>query len=162
MSEARHFADFESGVERALEAGALFGTCLTGSDSWPLAQAVDYLARADEHARRRGLAVAFETHRGRPTFNPWSTREILRALPELRLTCDLESLVRGLRTSGRRRGRARASALPRAARARPGRRTRRGRKCRILALPSIAATSSATKAGGSGSGDTPAFALTKS
>lgn len=89
VSEARHFADFEAGVERALEAGALFGTCLTGSDSWPLAQAVDYLARADEHARRRGLTVAFETHRGRPTFNPWSTREILRALPELRLTCDL-------------------------------------------------------------------------
>jgi hypothetical protein len=89
VSEARHFADFESGVERALEAGALFATCLTGSDSWALTQAIEYLGRADELARRNGLPIAFETHRGRPTFNPWSTREILRALPELRLTCDL-------------------------------------------------------------------------
>jgi hypothetical protein len=89
VSEERHFADFEAGVGRALEAGALFATCLTGSDSWPLARAIDYLDRADELARRRGLPIAFETHRGRPTFNPWSTREILEALPELRLTCDL-------------------------------------------------------------------------
>lgn len=89
VSEKRHFADFESGVERALEAGALFATCLAGSDSWPLSQAIDFFGRAEALARRRGLRVTFETHRGRPTFNPWATRDILRALPELRLTCDL-------------------------------------------------------------------------
>jgi hypothetical protein len=89
VSEERHFADFDAGVARAVEAGALFGTCLTGSDSWPLARTIDYLGRAEELARRRGLSVSFETHRGRPTFNPWSTRDILLALPELRLTCDL-------------------------------------------------------------------------
>ncbi len=89
VSEARHFTDFEAGVTRALEAGASFATCLTGSDSWALTRAIDYFGRAHELARERGLFVAFETHRGRPTFNPWNTRDILRALPELRLTCDL-------------------------------------------------------------------------
>jgi hypothetical protein len=89
VSEARHFADFESGLERSLEARARFATCLTGSDSWPLSRAIDYLGRTNELARRRGLSVSFETHRGRPTYNPWSTRDILYALPELGLTCDL-------------------------------------------------------------------------
>ena len=32
--------------------------------------------------------MSFETHRSRSFFNPWTTRDILEELPELKLTCD--------------------------------------------------------------------------
>ena len=83
-----HFRDFQTQVGRALEARALFSTCLVGSDSWPLAVAVDFFGRALELGKKLGMELCFETHRSRPTFQPWATAEILRQLPELRLTCD--------------------------------------------------------------------------
>lgn len=88
VSVDSHFQDFRSQVSRALEANALFCSCLVGSDSWPLAVAVDFFARALEFGERVGIELSFETHRSRPTFHPWVTAELLRALPELRLTCD--------------------------------------------------------------------------
>jgi hypothetical protein len=36
----------------------------------------------------RGVVVSFETHRSRSFLNPWTTRDILRQLPALKLTCD--------------------------------------------------------------------------
>jgi sugar phosphate isomerase/epimerase len=84
----RHFRDLREQVTRALEAGALFCSCLLGSDSWPLSIAVDFLARALELGKSKGIELSIETHRSRPTFHPWVTAELLRQLPELRLTCD--------------------------------------------------------------------------
>jgi hypothetical protein len=49
---------------------------------------VEFLGKANAVARKLGILVSFETHRGRSLYNPWVTREILRQLPELRLTCD--------------------------------------------------------------------------
>ncbi|MEI9940786.1 MAG: sugar phosphate isomerase/epimerase [Pseudomonadota bacterium] len=83
-----HFQDFCSQVKRAVEANALFCSCLVGSDSWPLPVAIDFFARALEFGKQAGAELSFETHRSRPTFHPWVTAELLRALPELRLTCD--------------------------------------------------------------------------
>jgi len=83
-----HFLDFRSQVTRALEAGALFCSCLVGSDSWPLPVAIDFYGRALEFGKQAGMELCFETHRSRPTFHPWVTAELLRALPALRLTCD--------------------------------------------------------------------------
>jgi sugar phosphate isomerase/epimerase len=88
VSAAQHLLDFERQAARAVEAGALFATCLAGSDSWELNQAVEFFGRAGAIGKAVGIELAFETHRGRPTFNPWSTRRILEALPELVLTCD--------------------------------------------------------------------------
>jgi sugar phosphate isomerase/epimerase len=85
----QHLQDFAAQLERAAEAGALFATCLAGSDSWPQSEAIDFFARASELGRTQGVTLSFETHRGRPTNNPWATQRILQALPELRLTCDL-------------------------------------------------------------------------
>jgi len=61
---------------------------LVGSDSWPLPVALDFFGRALEFGKKAGTELSFETHRSRPTFHPWLTAELLRALPELRLTCD--------------------------------------------------------------------------
>ena len=83
-----HLADHRAQVARAVECGAQFCSCLVGSDSWPLAQAIDFYGRALEAGKELGVELSFETHRSRPTFHPWQTLELLRALPELRLTCD--------------------------------------------------------------------------
>ncbi|HET7539238.1 MAG TPA: hypothetical protein VFK05_05180 [Polyangiaceae bacterium] len=88
VSVERHWQDFCAQVPRAVAAGALFCSCLLGSDSWPLALAVDFYARALEFAKTAGVELSIETHRSRPTFHPWITAELLRQLPELRLTCD--------------------------------------------------------------------------
>ncbi|HEY0466699.1 MAG TPA: hypothetical protein VGC79_20975 [Polyangiaceae bacterium] len=88
VSVESHFQDFRNQVIRAVEANALFCSCLVGSDSWPLSVAIDFFARALEFGSQAGTELSFETHRSRPTFHPWLTAELLRALPELRLTCD--------------------------------------------------------------------------
>lgn len=88
VSIERHFDDFRTQVARAVEANALFCTCLVGSDSWPLSVAVEFFARALALGKSAGVELSFETHRSRPTFHPWLTAELLRALPELQLTCD--------------------------------------------------------------------------
>ena len=88
VSVDSHFRDFRTQVARAVEANALFCSCLVGSDSWPLSVAIDFFARALELGKQAGAELSFETHRSRPTFHPWATAELLRALPELRLTCD--------------------------------------------------------------------------
>jgi hypothetical protein len=84
----RHVADFEVQCARGVEAGAQLVSCLAGSDSWPLSRSIDVLGRMLEKGAALGATLSFETHRGRPTFHPWATAELLRALPELWLTCD--------------------------------------------------------------------------
>ncbi|MEI9953099.1 MAG: sugar phosphate isomerase/epimerase [Pseudomonadota bacterium] len=88
VSVDRHFQDFRSQVTLAVESNALFCSCLIGSDSWPLPVAIDFFGRALAFGREAGTELCVETHRSRPTFHPWVTAELLRALPELRLTCD--------------------------------------------------------------------------
>ena len=88
VSVDNHFQDFRDQLKRASDANALFCSCLVGSDSWPLPVAIDFFARALSFGKQAGMELSFETHRSRPTFHPWQTAELLRALPELRLTCD--------------------------------------------------------------------------
>jgi hypothetical protein len=87
-SLAYHLEDFRRQAAAATGGSPLFITALAGCDSWPLDQSVDFFGRAMETAAALGIRVCFETHRSRPTFNPWSTRELLLRLPGLRLTCD--------------------------------------------------------------------------
>ena len=84
----QHLADFRLKAQASLECSPLFITSLAGCDSWPLAQSVDFFGRAMEIASTLGVTASFETHRSRATFNPWVTRDLLRQLPALRLTCD--------------------------------------------------------------------------
>jgi sugar phosphate isomerase/epimerase len=88
VSFGAHLEDVQEQLARAVDAQALFCTCLVGSDSWPVSKAVDFFARALELGQKLGAELSFETHRSRPTFHPWATAELLRALPQLRLTCD--------------------------------------------------------------------------
>lgn len=89
VTPERHFEDLRQQLDAAAECGSRLASCLFGSDAWSFSQAVDCYGRALELAARAGVPVSFETHRGRPTFHPRLTFELLTALPELRLTCDL-------------------------------------------------------------------------
>lgn len=83
-----HLEEFRRKAERALACSPLFLTVQAGRDAWAPAQSVEFLGRALECSRELGIAASFETHRGRPTYNPWATRHLLEKLPDLRLTCD--------------------------------------------------------------------------
>lgn len=83
-----HLASLEEGIHRSLPGAPLFVTTMAGSDAWGLDDCLRFHEGVLRLQERHGVVVSVETHRGRPTFNPWRTGEILAAFPELRLTCD--------------------------------------------------------------------------
>jgi hypothetical protein len=87
-SPAAHLEDFKRQAGASIEASPLFLTVLAGCDAWPLAQSVDFLGRVLGAASDLGVVASIETHRSRPTFSPWATRDLMAQLPGLRLTCD--------------------------------------------------------------------------
>ncbi len=87
-SPHEHLEDFRRKAEAALECQPRFLTVIAGCDAWPLATSEEFFSQALAAAAALGATVSFETHRSRSTYNPWTTRDLLHALPELRLTCD--------------------------------------------------------------------------
>jgi sugar phosphate isomerase/epimerase len=85
---AEHLNSLRLQAEAALECRPLFLTVIAGCDAWSVAQSVEFFGEAMAIGNRLGITTSFETHRSRSFFNPWVTREILRQLPELKLTCD--------------------------------------------------------------------------
>ena len=83
-----HLASLEDGIVRSLPGGPLFITTMAGSDAWGLDDCLHFYEGVLRLQQRHSLVISVETHRGRPTFHPWRTAEILAAIPELRLTCD--------------------------------------------------------------------------
>ena len=88
LSPAQHLDDLRRLVEKALPLSPIFVNVLAGSDAWSHSSAIRFYSQAMELGRELGVALSFETHRSRPTFNPWSTRDLISELPELRLTID--------------------------------------------------------------------------
>jgi sugar phosphate isomerase/epimerase len=84
----RHLDDLKRTLDHAPELGSLFVTTMCGYDAWSLERNLEFFGRALELEAASGLAVGFETHRSRSLFNPWITRELLRQLPAMKLTCD--------------------------------------------------------------------------
>jgi sugar phosphate isomerase/epimerase len=83
-----HLESLRRHAEAALECEPLFITVIAGCDAWPAAQSIDFFGQAIGLADELGMPMSFETHRSRSFFNPWTTQEILRQLPGLKLTCD--------------------------------------------------------------------------
>ncbi|MCC5796468.1 MAG: sugar phosphate isomerase/epimerase [Methylophaga sp.] len=89
----QHLADMEAKLVHALPLEPRFFNLMAGCDAWPVDVQVDFFGRAHEIGRKHGVVCSFETHRGRSFFNPWVTRDVLRQLPELRITCDFSHWV---------------------------------------------------------------------
>ncbi|MHA3772897.1 sugar phosphate isomerase/epimerase family protein [Verrucomicrobiota bacterium sgz303538] len=85
---SEHLESFRVLAAAAVDCAPRFLTVLAGSDAWSLEQNVEFFGRALEIAKQLGVVASFETHRSRSTFNPWATRDLLRQLPDLRITCD--------------------------------------------------------------------------
>jgi len=85
---AEHLESFRRRAEAAMACQPLFLTVVAGCDAWTIQQSVDFFGQAMMIADRLGVAASFETHRSRSFFNPWVTRDILKQLPALKLTCD--------------------------------------------------------------------------
>ncbi|GEM46320.1 sugar phosphate isomerase/epimerase family protein [Deinococcus cellulosilyticus] len=64
-----------------------------GLDCWSESEQDRFYEAALEFAATLDVPVVFETHRGQPTFTPWTTARILRTFPDLRLTCDFSHWV---------------------------------------------------------------------
>ncbi|MDR3456446.1 MAG: TIM barrel protein [Verrucomicrobiae bacterium] len=83
-----HIESLRRKAEAAVECRPLFLTVIAGCDAWSIAQSVDFFGEAMAIAGKLGVTASFETHRSRSFFNPWTTRDILKQLPALKLTCD--------------------------------------------------------------------------
>ncbi|SDS85684.1 Sugar phosphate isomerase/epimerase [Halopseudomonas sabulinigri] len=88
-----HLVSLEQKLQRSKRLNPRFCNVMGGCDAWPLDVQIDFFRRAKDLADRCGIICSFETHRGRSFFNPWVTRDVLRALPDLRITCDFSHWV---------------------------------------------------------------------
>lgn len=75
-------------AHRAAGWGASAAAVHTGDDSFDDATARRFFRDAASIARDEGIEPYFETHRGRPMFDPWRTARLLEALPDIWLTAD--------------------------------------------------------------------------
>ncbi|HEX4265599.1 MAG TPA: TIM barrel protein [Verrucomicrobiae bacterium] len=87
-TDLEHLDSFLRQAEAALECEPLFLNVIAGCDAWSIEQSVEFFGRAMTISEDLGIIASFETHRSRSFFNPWVTRDILRQLPALKLTCD--------------------------------------------------------------------------
>ncbi len=83
-----HLADLRCGIERSLRGQPRFASVLAGCDWWAFADKVKFLQVFLEMEQEYQLPLSLETHRSRMTFHPWVTRDLLKELPTLMLTCD--------------------------------------------------------------------------
>ncbi len=88
LQPAEHLEDLKRGLEDSLPYMPQFVNALAGSDGWTFREQVRFFESAIQLAAELGVSILFETHRTRPTFHPWRTRDLLQELPHMRLTCD--------------------------------------------------------------------------
>jgi hypothetical protein len=83
-----HLRDLEAKLIWIKPLRPRFCNVIAGCDAWPLPVQIDFFMRALELEAKHGVICSFETHRARSFFNPWITRDVVRAVPQLKLTCD--------------------------------------------------------------------------
>lgn len=83
-----HLKSLEDGILRSMEGAPRFINTMAGYDAWSMADAVRFFEGVVSLQEKYSIIISAETHRGRPTYSPWLTREILKAVPDLRITCD--------------------------------------------------------------------------
>lgn len=61
----------------------------SGHDAWTTAQCIEFMTAAVEVEEEEGLPVVHETHRRRVMFTPHQARDVLKAVPGLKVNADL-------------------------------------------------------------------------
>lgn len=85
---ADHLDSLEDGVIRSIEGSPLFVNTMGGYDAWSFEEAMKFHEGVLELEVLYGIGISVETHRGRYSSNPWLMRDVLKRLPELKITCD--------------------------------------------------------------------------
>ncbi len=83
-----HLASFRAMAAEAQEMGAVLVNSHTGLDAWSLADATRFFRAQVQFERTLPFKVVHETHRRRVFFNPWITRDVLQAVPEVNVNAD--------------------------------------------------------------------------
>lgn len=83
-----HLRSLEEGVIRSLEGNPEFINTMAGYDAWSADDTLRFFQGVVRLQDQHQIIISVETHRGRPTYSPWLTRDFLLQLPELRITCD--------------------------------------------------------------------------
>lgn len=89
LSAEAHLEDVEKALQNSAELSPLFATCIGGCDAWSEEESIRFFEEAMKLAEGCGIEICFETHRSRSLFNPWTTRRIVEALPQMQLTADI-------------------------------------------------------------------------
>lgn len=88
-----HLASYRQIVSTAQHFDPLLINVHSGRDAWSRADAVRFYQEVCRIEADHEVAICHETHRGRPLFSPWATRDILLEVPSLRLTADFSHWV---------------------------------------------------------------------
>ncbi len=83
-----HLRSLEAGINRSLAASPRFINTMAGSDAWRFNEARRFFAGVMDLEQKHGIAISCETHRGRSTYSPWLSRDLMVAMPDLKITCD--------------------------------------------------------------------------
>ncbi|MGJ8678000.1 MAG: sugar phosphate isomerase/epimerase family protein [Akkermansiaceae bacterium] len=87
-SVQQHLDSLEESVILSKEGSPLFINTMAGYDAWRAADALAFHQGVVELQDKHEIIISVETHRGRSTYSPWLTRDILKQVPDLRITCD--------------------------------------------------------------------------
>jgi hypothetical protein len=100
---AEHFDELKHQIDLALAHQPFQINCHSGMDSWSYAQSLEFFTLATAYTKTLTIPVYHETHRGRALYNPWVTRDLVQALPDLMLTADYSHWSAALHTRARLR-----------------------------------------------------------
>ena len=93
FSVREHLISFRQQLQNAASLEPTLINFHAGIDAWSQAQQGEFYGNALEEIKRLGLRVSFETHRGRPTYQPWNTDRLVSEFPTIQLTLDLSHWV---------------------------------------------------------------------
>jgi len=91
-----HLEDFKSKLEDSLTWDPILINSHSGTDYWRLEKNIEFFKNADEITNKiikSKIEVCHETHRQRILFNPFVTFEILKIVPNIKLTLDLSHWI---------------------------------------------------------------------
>jgi sugar phosphate isomerase/epimerase len=88
-----HLRQFDAVVQRAAAVRPRHIVAQCGLDAFTPSERSHFFAHALEVERACGVRIAHETHRMRPLFSPWATRDVLGEFPDLWLALDLSHWV---------------------------------------------------------------------
>lgn len=97
-----HISTFEEQVHEGLKYQPMLINSHSAKDSMPYEEQVNFFEKAVAIEKQVEVPICHETHRSRPLFTPWTTAQLLRDIPDLKINADFshwccvcESLLEG-------------------------------------------------------------------